>query len=295
MTGMHRHKPRWYLPFLFLALLCHAQTRKAPLVVIVPVANMYSGPSSDADVVSQAIYGSNVAVLETRDSWVEAQTSDQYSGWMRLSDLRTTGASEGYAISPSAVQVQTLFANLYRETDVTQHQPLVTVPFETRLELVARGSGDDSDWLQVRLPDQRLAWIQAGDVNPHPHALTIAESIELGKQFLGIPYLWAGRSSFGFDCSGFTQMLVRSRGINMPRDADLQAAWSGATPVERKDLRPGDLLFFGSSPEKITHTAMYIGDGQFIQATTNNRPVVQISRLDDNPWTRLLVACRRVK
>ena len=81
----------------------------------------------------------------------------------------------------------------------------------------------------------------------------------------------------------------------MPRDADLQAAWSGMASIERADLQPGDLLFFGSSLKDISHTAMYIGDGQFIHDTTNGHPVVQISRLDDQPWTRLLVACRRVK
>jgi cell wall-associated NlpC family hydrolase len=65
--------------------------------------------------------------------------------------------------------------------------------------------------------------------------------------------------------------------------------------VERKDLKAGDLLFFGSSEKDITHTGMYIGGGQFIHDTTNGHPVVQISRLDDQPWTHLLVACRRVK
>jgi cell wall-associated NlpC family hydrolase len=90
-------------------------------------------------------------------------------------------------------------------------------------------------------------------------------------------------------------MLVRARGFNMPRDADQQAAWSGAARVGRKDLQAGDLLFFGSSGKDITHTGMYIGDGQFIHDSTNGHPVVQISRLDDEPWIHLLVACRRVK
>jgi cell wall-associated NlpC family hydrolase len=262
---------------------------------MVSVANMYSSPSIDTDVVSQAILGSNVSLLETKQSWVKVQTDDRYTGWMQLSDLRPADQLPGYATSPDSVQVQSVFANLYRETDVTLHQPLLTVPFETRLEVLAHGAGDDSGWLKVSLPDHRQAWIQSGDVNFHPQPLTIPESIELARRFLGLPYLWAGRSTFGFDCSGFTQMLVRSRGINMPRDADLQAAWTGVEPVERNHLKAGDLLFFGASPDKITHTAMYIGDGHFIHATTNNHPVVQISRLDDQPWTRLLVACRRVK
>lgn len=287
---------KWYLAVLWLGLLCHAQAPNTPpLVVIVPVANMYSGPSLDSDVVSQAIFGSNVSLLETKDAWRKVQTSDQYNGWVQAGNLRAADHISGYATSANSVQVETLFANLYRETDVTRHQPLITVPFETRLEVVATGTGDDAGWMKVKLPDGGLAWLQAGDVSPPSGTLSIPESIALAKRFLGLPYLWAGRSSFGFDCSGFTQMLLRSRGINMPRDADQQAAWSGLEPIERKDLKAGDLLFFGTATDRITHTAMYIGDGQIIQATTNTHPVVQISRLDDEPWTRLLVACRRPK
>ena len=143
------------------------------------------------------------------------------------------------------------------------------------------------------MPFRKKVLIDFQNMTPTP--LEIAESIELAKRFLGIPYLWGGRSSFGFDCSGFTQMLVRARGVNIPRDADQQAAWAGVVKIERKDLQPGDLLFFGSSAKDISHTGMFIGDGQFIHDTTNGHPVVQISRLDDDPWSKLLVACRRVK
>lgn len=275
---------------------CKAQstTQAANRVVIVPVANMYSSPTEDADVVSQAILGSNVGVLELQKDWAKVRTSDRYTGWMPLSaSIELKGS--GYPSKGRAVQVESLFANLYRETDITRHQPLITAPFETRLDVIKDGTGDDAGWLQVLLPDGRAAWIQSSDVNPAPKPLTIEESIALAKRFLGLPYLWGGRSSYGYDCSGFTQMLVRSRGINMPRDADLQAAWDGMQVIERKDLRAGDLLFFGAGPGKITHTAMYIGNGEIIHATTNGHPVIQISRLDDEPWTRILVACRRVR
>jgi cell wall-associated NlpC family hydrolase len=81
----------------------------------------------------------------------------------------------------------------------------------------------------------------------------------------------------------------------MPRDADQQAAWDGVVAIERKHLRAGDLLFFGSSDDHITHTGMFIGHGQFIHDTTYGHPGVQISRLNDQPWTHLLVGCRRLK
>ncbi len=262
-------------------------------VVTVPVANMYSSASENTDVVSQAIFGSNVDMLERHHKWARIRTTDQYTGWMPIRDLRNLHAP--YAASGHFVQVESLFANLYQETDVTQHRPVVTVPFETHLEVIEDTARDNDRWLEVRLPDGRMAWIQRSDIVRDLKPLSIEESIQLGKRFLGLPYLWGGRSSYGYDCSGFTQMLVRSRGINMPRDADLQAAWSGVTPVDRKDLQPGDLLFFGSSAAEITHTGMYIGGGDFIHDTTNGHPMVQISHLDDEPWTHILVACRRIK
>lgn len=264
-------------------------------VVVVPVANMYAKPTDQSAVVSQAIYGSNVKLLTAQGEWCKIQTSDHYKGWVSSHYLRLIQSGDGYATSGKTVQVQSLFANVYRETDITRHKPTVTIPFESRLEVIEEGTGNNEGWLKLRLPDKRIAWIQSGDIVADPKPLSIPESIDLAKRFLGFPYLWGGRSSFGYDCSGFTQMLVRARGINMPRDADLQAAWTGVVPVDRKDLQPGDLLFFGSSPKNITHTGMYIGDGQFIHDTTSDHPVVQISRLDDAPWTKLLVAARRVK
>ena len=269
---------------------------REPAVVIVPVANMYSEPSEEVDVVSQAILGSTVEVLEEKANWQKVRTADQYVGWMLSHDMRILRPGDvGYATSSRVAQVSSLTANLYHETDVTQHRPVLTVPFETRLEVVTQGQEDDAGWVQIRLPDQRTAWMQAGDVDFAPRKLSIEESIALGRRFLGLTYTWGGRSSFGYDCSGFTQMLVRSRGIIMPRDADLQAAWSGAVPIDRKKLRPGDLLFFGSEPDHITHTGMFIGHGKFIHDTTYGHPGVQISRLNDQPWTHLLVACRRIK
>jgi cell wall-associated NlpC family hydrolase len=294
LDGSSKHR-RLFALFLALLIAPTLFAANSTQVIVVPVANMYSGPTEKSAVVSQAIYGSNVTLLTARGEWSRIQTDDHYKGWTPSRYLRLIQNGTGYATAGPIVQVDSLFANAYQETDATKHKPLVTIPFGVRLELVEEGKGKDEGWLQIRLPGKSSAWIQAGDVVSDPKPLSIPESIELAKRFLGLPYLWGGRSSFGFDCSGFTQMLVRARGINMPRDADQQASWKQATAVERRDLQPGDLLFFGSSPKSITHTGIYIGDGQFINATTNGHPVVQISRLDDQPWTQLLVACRRLK
>jgi gamma-D-glutamyl-L-lysine dipeptidyl-peptidase len=259
-------------------------------VVLRPVANMFSKPSEDADVVSQAIYGANVAVLEQKEGWAHIRTADDYTGWAPLASLRPGAA---YAARGRVAEVQSLFAHLYREASVTAHAPLLTVPFESRLEVIAEPP-DNTRWLQVRLPDDRPAWVQSADVAFDVKPLGIPEMLAFSKRFLGLPYTWGGTSSYGYDCSGFAQMLERRRGVSMPRDAQPQAEWSGMAPVSTDAIAPGDLLYFGTE-KRITHTGIYLGDRKFINATTWQTPMVRIDDLDDPHWTHLLVAVRRVK
>ncbi len=260
-------------------------------VVVRPVVNMYSKPTEDADVVSQAIYGANVGLIEQTEGWARIRTADDYTGWAPLSALRP---GPPYATQGRIAEVESLFAHIYREASVTRHAPLLTVPFETRLLVISEPSGE-ARFLQVHLPDDRAGWVQRGDIAFDRKPLTIPEMLAFSKRFLGLPYTWGGTSSFGYDCSGFAQMLCRRRGILMPRDAQPQADWSGVVPVERKDLAPGDLLYFGGSDKKITHTGVYLGDGKFINATTWQTPMVRIDDLNDPHWSRILVAMRRPK
>ncbi|MGB6722526.1 MAG: SH3 domain-containing C40 family peptidase [Terracidiphilus sp.] len=263
-------------------------------VVAKPVVNMYRGPSAASDVVSQALYGAGVFTLGKQPSWINVRTADGYTGWVAASDLKPLNGGS-YAPAGKAVRIAELSANVYGEPDVTLHAPVLQLPWEARLETVPDAAKNTERWLQVRLVDGQAAWVQRADVTGDFTPLSIGEMLALSHKFIGITYTWGGVSSYGFDCSGFTQMLERQRGIEMPRDADLQAAWDHMMPVERKDLEPGDLLFFGSSIAKITHTGMYLGNGEFIHDTTHGHPGVQISRLDDMPWAQLLVAVRRIK
>ncbi|MDR3718811.1 MAG: C40 family peptidase [Bryobacteraceae bacterium] len=282
---------------LSLAAVAAAPPRQA--VVTRPVADMLSKPSKDADVVSQAICTTTVDLLAKHGAWVQVRTPDDYTGWVDKKAVRNLGAGS-YPASQKVAQIESLRAHIYREPSVTKHAPLLTVPFEARLDVLREGAGsekpgDEDRWIQVRLPDGAPGWVQHGDVSLAPRTRDIPELVEFSRLFLGLPYTWGGASSFGYDCSGFTQMLCRRGGVNIPRDAQPQADWSGMTKVTRTELQPGDLLYFGASADKITHTGFYLGGGQFIHATTNTHPVIQIGRLDDAPWTNLLVACRRWK
>jgi cell wall-associated NlpC family hydrolase len=288
-------RPLLRLAFLVvLPALAGAQSLAGVRAVARSILNMHSSASADADVVSQATLGTPVIVLEERDGWTRVQTPDEYTGWVESSAL-VARPGQPYGSGAAVVRVRSLFAHVYREASVTRHAPVLTVPFDTTLELDGGPPAKPERWMAIRLPDGRRGMIQSADVAPPAATLTIDETIALAKRFLGLPYTWGGTSSYGFDCSGFTQMLMRQRGHVMPRDADDQAAWSGLTAVDRGDPRPGDLLFFGSSEQRITHTGMYIGNREFINATTHEQPVVRIDHIDDPYWAKLLVAVRRVK
>jgi gamma-D-glutamyl-L-lysine dipeptidyl-peptidase len=273
-----------------MALSAFAET--SPAVINRPVVNMFSKPSADASVVSQAIFGTNVQVLEDQPQWLKIRTPDDYTGW-----IEAGGAvkRDVYAVVGSVASVNNLFGSLYRETSITKHPPIFTLPFEARMEVLAEPEAEERRWIKVRLPDMREAWIQRGDVSLNAKQITREEMLAISKRFAGLPYFWGGTSTYGYDCSGFTQMLYRQTGVTLPRDAMPQAEWSGVKAIAQDELQPGDLLFFGESEEKITHTGMYIGNGEFIHATAHDRPVIQVSKLADPHWTKLLVATRRVK
>jgi cell wall-associated NlpC family hydrolase len=84
----------------------------------------------------------------------------------------------------------------------------------------------------------------------------------LAMQFLGVPYLWAGATPSGFDCSGLVQYVFGQVGISLPHNTVAQWNYPGAVSVPRNQLQPGDLVFFN----KLDHVGIYIGNGQFIDA-----------------------------
>lgn len=95
---------------------------------------------------------------------------------------------------------------------------------------------------------------------------------------IGKPYVYASAGPNSFDCSGFTYYLFKTHlGITLPRSSYLQPA--GGTKIERSELRPGDLVFFGAAGSRISHVGLYIGDGNMIHASSG-RGVIRIDTID---------------
>lgn len=117
-------------------------------------------------------------------------------------------------------------------------------------------------------------------------------SVEVAKQFLGVPYVWGGTTPRGFDCSGLMQYVFRAMGTSIPRVAADQ--FRAGQSVEKRDLRPGDAVFFRDTGGRkgITHVGMYIGNGQFLQAPKTG-DVVKISDLNEGIYASNYAGARR--
>ena len=103
--------------------------------------------------------------------------------------------------------------------------------------------------------------------------------LETAYTKLGTPYVYGASGPNSFDCSGFTSWVYRQHGISIARTAQGQS--QGGTPVDRANLQPGDLVFFGSSTSNITHVGIYVGNGQMVHAP-HTGDVVKVSSLNRN-------------
>ena len=110
--------------------------------------------------------------------------------------------------------------------------------------------------------------------------------VQISKKYLGIRYRWGGTTSRGFDCSGFVLSMYRKIGTNLPRTAREQ--FKVGISVSKKDLKPGDRVFFGG--KRPTHTGIYIGDNKFIHSS---RGGVKINSLDEKYYSKRYLGARR--
>lgn len=117
--------------------------------------------------------------------------------------------------------------------------------------------------------------------------------VATAKKYLGVPYVWAGTSPSGFDCSGLVQYVFRELGVSLNRVAADQTAHG--IPITRENLLPGDIVFFHNTSRytRINHVGIYVGDGNFIHAPQTG-DVVKITTLDSGYYAGTFVTARRI-
>ena len=218
--------------------------------IVQPVAPVRRRPAGDATLDTEALFGEAVAVFETDDegwSWVQLMT-DGYVGYVPSAAIapdppsRENGTGEpparnaanSRAPSHKVVAPRTL---VFPGPDI-KLPPLHDLPMGALV--TKNGEGADHN--------ARYAMLASGGavVEQHLAALdtVVPDFVAVAERFLGVPYLWGGKTALGIDCSGLVQMACRMAGIDAPRDTDMQERGLGTRIAGIEALERGDLVFW---------------------------------------------------
>lgn len=210
-------------------------------------------PSDTSELVSQVLYGDIFKVLEQRKQWSKIRLAyDKYEGWIDNKQyLEITEDS---------------YKNLNLETLKLSSDLVEFVQDENQLlNTIVLGSTLNG----LSLLNHTFEGIYVEKQNPK------SEIISTAFKYLNSPYLWGGKTPFGIDCSGFTQMVYKLNGYKLLRDASQQASQGEALSFI-EESEPGDLAFFDNNEGVITHVGIIMKDNYIIHAHGK----VRIDRLD---------------
>lgn len=247
------------------------------------VCNNRAAPHNAAEMMTQMILGTPVQVLKKQGGFYLVKTPDGYLSWTDATaiSLMTKTAFDEWKASKRIIYLAD-YGHAYSQASEKS----------TRVSDLVKGNilevkAENRSFYQVVFPDKRMAYVKKTEAGlfskwqqrPNPSADII---LTTAKTMLGVPYLWGGTSIKGVDCSGFTKTSYFLNGIIIPRDAsqqaivgqDIEVLENDSTSIEKclKNLQAGDLLFFaaaklrGATNGRVTHTAVYMGNGEFIQS-----------------------------
>jgi cell wall-associated NlpC family hydrolase len=197
--------------------------------VIAPIAPLRREPRPDASLDTEALFGERVTVYEvTEEGWAWGQlAADGYVGWIPAAALAAPGASPTHTVTATRT--------LVFPGPSIKLPPVDALPFGARLAVIRRQ------------PPFAIAQIgHVPDVHLSEIGTTATDWVSVAEQFLGVPYLWGGKTVLGIDCSGLVQTALTACGIACPRDSDMQERALGAAVLSngRPELARGDLVFW---------------------------------------------------
>ncbi len=244
---------------------------------------------------TQALYGAPVLVLARKGAWSQVVVPRQptprdsrgYPGWIPTVQLtRSPAFAAAVSRRSFALVDRGIGTGLYAGPRLRQR--VLTLSMNTRLPVVGRTDRA----LVVGTPDRGRLWLPKARATVHRTERAIPrptgrDLVRTARTFLRQPYVWAGRSGFGFDCSGLTGTVYQVHGITIPRDSGPQAQDRRARRVAARNLRAGDLMFYSRSADAgdIYHVSMYVGNGKMIEAFDHVTPVrITAARLGGNYW-----------
>ena len=262
-------------------------------IVCMSTASFNCNGSFSAESGTQALMGMPVRILEeNNDDWYRCINMEGYTAWVITRSIKAMTEEEykAYLAKPK-VFVKAKYSTIYSEKNVN------SLPVSDLVwGCIMLDEGKHGSWRKVSVADGRTGYVPASDVvdlktwmdNAEPTEKNI---VETAKQFCGFPYVWGGTSFKGVDCSGLSKSTYFLNGYVLRRDASQQCKTGDSIDVHKfvegdytkealSDLRPGDLIFFGRKAEngrreRVTHVAIYMGDGKIIHSSN----VVRINSL----------------
>lgn len=183
--------------------------------------------------VTQALFNELLEIFDERGGYFLIKGEDNSEGWI---DRRFVVEHDSFADGDLCLVTSNIGSG-YEKPEVGSKR-VTSIPYGCRLYGVNRG-----DFMMIESARYGELYIPADDIQKETSMPFSPERlIHESEKFLGAPYLWGGRSFFGFDCSGFAQCIMKRFGINLPRDSKDQRR--SGEKAGRDDIRAGDLLFF---------------------------------------------------
>ena len=250
-----------------------------------------STPASEGEILATVSSGTNVVVLdEAEDGWYKVNYNS-VEGYMSGEYLDVATKADT-ALGYGKVDADGSTLNM-RAGASTSFDSLCSIPSGTVLEL----EGIYEGWYKVTYAGN-TGYVSSDYITITTEPTTSTSSalgeqiVALAKQYLGTPYVLGGNGPSSFDCSGFTKYIYAQFGYTLNRTATDQL--QNGVSVSRDELQPGDLVFFKYNTSKpVSHVGIYIGNGEFIHASTN-RYMVQIDQMNTGHYANVFVYARRI-
>ncbi|HEU4716314.1 MAG TPA: C40 family peptidase [Bacteroidia bacterium] len=210
--------------------------------------------SDRSEMVNQLLFGDAFRVVEKRDSWHRITTvRDRYDCWIDRKQYIEISKNTFDALEHETHPVTSDLFSI-----ITDVGAAVSFPVSLGCTLPFFSNGK----CQV---DNRVYTFE-GDFFSPADKVSRNRIVETAMSFLNAPYLWGGRTPFGLDCSGFTQVVFKANGIYLKRDAYQQAEY-GSPYSFVEEAQPGDLAFFDNEEGRITHVGIVLDDNKIIHAS----------------------------
>lgn len=266
---------------VFIVTVSLSALAQSPQRAIVNLSSIYLRLDADYEsaLETQELMGTVVEVLETKGYWRKVKTAQPYTAWCTEMGIveKTEVEIEDYLASPKYI-VTSLYSHAYSSPS-PKSQTVCDLVCGDVLRMADRAS--KRGFVAALLPSNDLVWISKKDLQDYKkwsnsRNLNAENIIKTAKQFLGVPYLWGGMTSKGLDCSGLVRLTYLLNGHLLPRNASQQIHCGLPLEIykngvlELSQLQRGDLVFFGrveNGSRKVTHVAIYIGDGKIIHSS----------------------------